>query len=218
MYLKRSTLHGTCPHCGSMSYTPTNASSIVEMEAVCNQCQHLFAFDKRSSTSLTDDSNICPHCHENGGFLVADGIEACLKCGMDVDKSQPSSKLARFWKKGSQIQRAMHNDVKILEAGSEMGDFLRKHCGPHCSSGSACEQKMSTLKVCTSAENDEDAVQLPIICLPGVSGGLFSSRKTTYISKPAAYFSYSQGGWFQKYMDGETYGVKNSEQAGDNES
>jgi hypothetical protein len=115
----------------------------------------------------------CPHCESIDAIHAYGGEEVCHICGLDPnDTAIPARELAHLWKKRTpdmDEDEKLIREIMLIENAnkeerfrpiSNIGNFLRTVCGPHCTYADECPQTTKNLSRCFREERatEEDVM------------------------------------------------------------
>jgi len=166
MSLKTRLVPSGCPDCGSECVQECSDRS----HRVCHDCGSMFETQEQSE--ITASIIKCPHCESVDAVVAYGGEEQCYICGLDPNNENiPTAELAHLWKTRTPemddenlIREIMliplKNGKTRFAFGSNIGDFLRTVCGPHCSYAGDCPQTTKNFSRCYREElaTEEDVM------------------------------------------------------------
>ncbi len=162
MSLKTRLVPSGCPDCGSECIQKCGDGG----HQVCHDCGSMFEDDDAiwKEREITASIMKCPHCESVDAIITYGGEEQCKNCGLDPNNENiPTADLAHLWKARTPemddenlIQEIMlipnANGEARFAASSNIGNFLRTICGPHCSYASVCPQTTKNFSRCYREE------------------------------------------------------------------
>lgn len=147
-----------CRDCQSDNVS--QASDYGEFYNICHDCGVLFMIDEE--LEVTASIMKCPHCESVDAIVANGGDEVCNICGLDPNEEEyESGALAHLWKsRGPEHEEEdrLIREVMLSEkmakfrTGSNIGNFLRSSCGPHCPYAASCPQTTKNFSRCYREE------------------------------------------------------------------
>ncbi len=164
MSLETRSVPSGCPDCGSECIQECGD----EKHLVCHDCGSMF--EPQDQLEITASISImkCPHCESVDAIHAYGGEEVCHICGLDPnDTSIPTAELAHLWKKRTPemddenlIREIMlipnKNGEPRFALGTNIGNFLRTVCGPHCTYAAECPQTTKNFSRCYREERSTE--------------------------------------------------------------
>lgn len=127
---------------------------------VCHDCGTFFEAQNQP-TEITASVMKCPHCETVDSLVLEGDKEYCSGCGLDPNNTELSSEeIAHLWKGRCEENREAKTLIReVLERGlckpnTNLGNFIRTTCGPHCTFAFQCPQTAGNFSRCYSEEFD----------------------------------------------------------------